>query len=97
MKDILIALLIVAILLSGCAPIQPESTSATQTAATETEATATTAATTDLFAPLPTDPDVRIGTLENGLTYYIRHNTEPPMNLVNTDQLMTANFVYRFK
>ncbi len=26
---------------------------------------------------LPTDPDVRIGKLENGLTYYIRHNELP--------------------
>ena len=27
--------------------------------------------------PLPIDPNVRIGTLENGLTYYIRHNNLP--------------------
>ncbi|MCM1032493.1 MAG: insulinase family protein [Odoribacter sp.] len=27
--------------------------------------------------PLPVDADVRIGTLPNGLTYYIRHNTTP--------------------
>ncbi|MDE5750054.1 MAG: insulinase family protein, partial [Duncaniella sp.] len=27
--------------------------------------------------PLPVDPDVRIGTLPNGLTYYIRHNASP--------------------
>ncbi len=26
---------------------------------------------------VPTDPDFRIGKLDNGLTYYIRHNTEP--------------------
>lgn len=26
---------------------------------------------------VPADPDYRIGKLENGLTYYIRHNTEP--------------------
>jgi zinc protease len=26
---------------------------------------------------LPVDPDVRIGKLDNGLTYYIRHNEEP--------------------
>jgi len=35
----------------------------------------------NLFAqqlqPLPIDPNVRIGRLENGLTYYIRHNTNP--------------------
>lgn len=27
--------------------------------------------------PLPVDPEVRIGTLPNGLTYYIRHNEKP--------------------
>ena len=27
--------------------------------------------------PIPTDPNVRIGKLENGLTYYIRHNELP--------------------
>lgn len=27
--------------------------------------------------PVPIDPDVRYGQLENGLTYYIRHNEEP--------------------
>ena len=28
----------------------------------------------DMKAPLPMDPNVRIGKLANGLTYYIRHN-----------------------
>lgn len=27
--------------------------------------------------PVPTDPNVRIGKLDNGLTYYIRHNELP--------------------
>ncbi|HNQ37910.1 MAG TPA: insulinase family protein, partial [Prolixibacteraceae bacterium] len=27
--------------------------------------------------PVPVDPEIRIGKLENGLTYYIRHNQEP--------------------
>ena len=27
--------------------------------------------------PIPVDPDVRIGKLDNGLTYYIRHNAWP--------------------
>ena len=27
--------------------------------------------------PVPVDPDYRVGKLENGLAYYIRHNTEP--------------------
>ena len=29
------------------------------------------------LAPLPNDPAVRIGHLDNGLTYYIRHNELP--------------------
>ncbi len=31
----------------------------------------------DLKTKLPVDPNVTIGKLENGLTYYIRHNAEP--------------------
>jgi len=27
--------------------------------------------------PIPVDPDVRMGKLDNGLTYYIRHNNWP--------------------
>lgn len=27
--------------------------------------------------PIPVDPAVRMGKLENGMTYYIRHNAEP--------------------
>ena len=30
-----------------------------------------------MMAPLPNDPAVRVGHLENGLTYYIRHNELP--------------------
>ena len=30
-----------------------------------------------MMQPLPVDPKVRIGHLDNGLTYYIRHNEEP--------------------
>ena len=30
-----------------------------------------------LMQPLPVDPKVRVGKLDNGLTYYIRHNEEP--------------------
>ena len=33
--------------------------------------------TVDLSYPLPVDPDVRIGKLDNGLTYYIRRNKKP--------------------
>ena len=28
-------------------------------------------------APLPNDPEVRVGKLDNGMTYYIRHNDQP--------------------
>ena len=31
--------------------------------------------------PLPVDPGVVIGTLDNGLTYYLRHNDDPGRNL----------------
>ena len=31
----------------------------------------------DPMAPLPADPSVRVGKLDNGLTYYIRHNEKP--------------------
>ena len=31
--------------------------------------------------PLPIDPDVATGTLDNGLTYYLRHNDSPGKNL----------------
>ena len=30
-----------------------------------------------LAAKVPKDPDVRIGKLDNGLTYYIRNNKKP--------------------
>lgn len=62
----LLCLMLVALLLSACQPIQqPRNTEPT--------------ATTDLAPtdPIPPDPAVRIGQLDNGLTYYIRHNTKP--------------------
>ena len=31
----------------------------------------------DLNRPVPMDPEIRTGKLENGLTYFIRHNKEP--------------------
>ncbi|MCG8581309.1 MAG: insulinase family protein, partial [Bacteroidales bacterium] len=31
----------------------------------------------DLNAPVPVDPEVRTGVLDNGMTYYIRYNQEP--------------------
>jgi zinc protease len=32
---------------------------------------------TDLSAPVPPDPEIRTGKLQNGLTYFIRNNKEP--------------------
>src|SRR5215472_11451077 len=55
--------------------------------------------------PLPVDPKVRIGTLPNGLKYYIRQNPKPEKRaelrlvtnagsiLENQDQLGLAHFV----
>lgn len=31
----------------------------------------------DMSTPLPMDPDLKIGKLDNGLTYFIQHNEEP--------------------
>ena len=36
-----------------------------------------TAAIAQQMPPIPMDPNVRVGKLENGLTYYIRHNNYP--------------------
>ena len=36
-----------------------------------------TTVTAQQMPPIPVDPDVRIGKLDNGLTYYIRHNNWP--------------------
>ncbi len=60
--------------------------------------------TVDLTTPLATDPAVRIGKLDNGLTYYIRKNLKPEKRvemrlavnagsiLENDDQLGLAHF-----
>ena len=32
---------------------------------------------TDLSSVVPVDPMIRTGVLDNGMTYYIRHNEEP--------------------
>ena len=61
--------------------------------------------TLDMNAPIALDPSIRKAKLDNGLTYYIRHNTEPAnratlMLVVNAgslqeddDQLGLAHFV----
>ncbi len=72
MKPWLSLLFVLALLISACAPIQPPSdvaTNAESAPAADAEPVAD-----DAFMP---DPAVRIGMLDNGLTYYIRHNDEP--------------------
>lgn len=40
-----------------------------------------TAAQSNLNDPIPTDPNVKVGKLENGMTYYIRKNSKPEKRL----------------
>ena len=71
-------LLLLAVLGAGCQPIEP---AAAGTPAMETEQAQTyldlASETLDMDAVLPMDPSIRKAQLDNGLTYYIRHNTEP--------------------
>ena len=99
-------LLLFAVLASGCQPIEP---AAAATPAMETEQAQTFLdlenETLDMDAVLPMDPSIRKAQLDNGLTYYIRHNTEPAnratlMLVVNAgsvqeddDQLGLAHFL----
>ncbi|UUZ55333.1 hypothetical protein LP419_06150 [Massilia sp. H-1] len=43
--------------------------------------TASASAAIDLAAPLPVSPQVRVGKLPNGLTYYIQKNAKPENKL----------------
>lgn len=61
MRPVLIAALVLAF--AGCPKAAPDS--------------ALTDAMPAPDAPLPVDPSVRIGTLDNGMTYYIENNDEP--------------------
>jgi zinc protease len=70
MHRVLLPLVVMLVLLSGCRPVQVPP-GATPVAADVSKPAV------DLAEPLPVDPDVRIGTLDNGLTYYIRENQEP--------------------
>jgi zinc protease len=67
MKRVIFLILTMMLLLAACQPVQPV-TEGSDAVAPETA---------ELDAPLPIDPNVRIGTLDNGLTYYIRQNAEP--------------------
>ena len=89
-------LLALLLLLAACHPVQAPPPAAGAPAATP-------AGTTE--GDLPFDPDVRVGKLDNGLTYYIRSNTEPPdradlwlainagSNLEDDDQKGLAHFL----
>jgi len=77
MKRFSLLFVIVTLLLSACTA--PLLTPATEAPAPAVEAPATGIAITELSAddPLPTDPAIRMGTFDNGLSYYIRRNDEP--------------------
>ncbi len=117
---ILVGLLVlVALLISACEGIEPPSPSSAETTDSDAEQAQAPAEETeqaqvvldldsetlDMNAPIPLDPSIRKARLDNGLTYYIRHNTEPAnratlMLVVNAgsvqedeDQLGLAHFV----
>lgn len=79
----LLLFLLLAVCAAACAGTQPVAeTPPVEPAPTEEPATrvptdAAAAGDVDLSAEFPPDPDVRIDTLENGLRYYVRRNTEP--------------------
>ncbi|MDE0143590.1 MAG: insulinase family protein [Caldilineaceae bacterium] len=112
-------LLMIALLTSACEGMVPTSQSSAETmdsSAEQAEAPAeeseqaqayldVDSETLDMSAPIALDPSIRKAQLENGLTYYIRHNTEPAnratlMLVINAgsvqedeDQLGLAHFV----
>ncbi|MDE0198343.1 MAG: insulinase family protein [Caldilineaceae bacterium] len=117
---LLVALLaLIALLASACEGMEPPPASSAET--TESGAGQAAAAaeesdqaqafldldseTLDLNAPIALDPSIRKAQLDNGLTYYIRHNTEPAnratlMLVINAgsiqedeDQLGLAHFL----
>lgn len=95
MKKWLLAMMVAAVVLGACRPIQAPATTGGTGASTATS-TAAPAAPADLQAKLPTDPDVRIGKLENGLTYYVRANHEPKQRAelwlaVNAGSVLESN------
>jgi len=112
-------LLLIALVASACegmVPPSPGSAATTDSSAEQAEAPAekteeaqafldVDSETLDMSAPIALDPSIRKAQLENGLTYYIRHNTEPAnratlMLVINAgsvqadeDQLGLAHFV----
>ncbi len=90
-----------AIVLAACTPVQAP----VAPPAAPAQQTIPPVAPVALDAPLPVDPNVRVGVLDNGLTYYVRHNAEPPNRaelwlainagsvLEDDDQLGLAHFL----
>jgi zinc protease len=73
-------LLVGLVVLGACTPVADlQTTTSTSTPGTTTRDQPSPPVTTDpaLLEELPVDPDVLVGTLDNGLTYYIRHNDSP--------------------
>ncbi|GAB3327171.1 insulinase family protein [Larkinella ripae] len=80
MKKILATGLILALLASGANAQKPKKTApkkAGPPARTLPAKTVAAGIPVELKQPIPFDPDVKVGKLPNGLTYYIRKNTEP--------------------
>lgn len=91
-SKLLVALLVlIALLVSACEGMEPQSTGSKESTESGAEQAAAPAEegeeaqafldldseTLDMNAPIPLDPSIRKAQLDNGLTYYIRHNTEP--------------------
>ena len=81
------ALCALAVIVTACTKTNTTETTVASTSSTVVSTTAATTTESTLSAPdtvnpalleaVPIDPKVRIGTLENGLTYYIRFNDSP--------------------
>jgi zinc protease len=63
---VLLLTLLLSLAAVACQPIRPPEAQPASTGAAAADETL-----------LPADPAVRMGRLDNGLAYYIRHNTEP--------------------
>ena len=79
MSRIAIWIGVLALTLAACTDTDATTTTTTSPAASTTTVTPTTTTTLDpaLRLALPLDPDVVRGRLDNGLTYYVRHNDSP--------------------
>lgn len=74
-----LALIITAMLITGCTPTSDPATTTTGGGGSTSTTIDSTTTTADPFrsAPLPSDPNVIAGSLDNGLRYFIRFNDAP--------------------